>query len=242
MSTSKTQRWLDLLAVLVGRRVPVTVDQIMEQVPAYRDRWETGDQRTRASVGRMFERDKDELRSMGIPLETRRYRIEGLAETQGYVIPTRDFYLPYLNLLSSETGESDAPEGGPPGIAARATPHPSHRTSSPPSTSPHAVGQVTLSEADAGTAILALRAALSLPSFPFRPEARSAERAAEAHLRPGPCAGRVLGVEGRGRAPRQDPGSTQRSGSGGGPEYPPAGALRPATPRLPVRLHRAGCG
>jgi proteasome accessory factor B len=72
MSTSKTQRWLDLLAVLVGRRVPVTVDQIMEQVPAYRDRWETGDQRTRASVGRMFERDKDELRSMGIPLETRR--------------------------------------------------------------------------------------------------------------------------------------------------------------------------
>jgi proteasome accessory factor B len=90
MSTSKTQRWLDLLSVLVGRRFPVAVDEIMEQVPAYRDRWETGDPKARASVRRMFERDKDELRGMGIPLETRRYRLEGLADTQGYVIPTRD--------------------------------------------------------------------------------------------------------------------------------------------------------
>jgi len=175
MSTPKTQRWLDLLSVLVGRRFPVSVDEIMEQVPGYRNRWERGDQRARASVRRMFERDKDELRSMGIPLETRRYRIEGLAETQGYVIPTRDFYLPYLKLISSEAGEGAAAgEGAEMEAAARDTSRPSDGTSSPPSTSPHAVGRVTLAESDAGTAILALRTALSLPSFPFRPEARSA--------------------------------------------------------------------
>jgi predicted DNA-binding transcriptional regulator YafY len=58
--------------------------------------------------------------------------------------------------------------------AARDPSRPPDGTASPPSLSPHAVSRVTLRESDAGTAILALRAALSLPSFPFRPEARSA--------------------------------------------------------------------
>jgi proteasome accessory factor B len=107
MPSSKTQRWLDLLALLVGRRVPISIDQIMEGVPAYRSRWAGGDERARASVRRMFERDKDELRRMGIPLETRPFRQEGRAEAEGYLILKRDFYLPYLELLS----EGDDPAG-----------------------------------------------------------------------------------------------------------------------------------
>ena len=40
---SKTQRWLDLIAFLVQRRVPVAVDEIMEGVPSYAEKWRTGE-------------------------------------------------------------------------------------------------------------------------------------------------------------------------------------------------------
>jgi predicted DNA-binding transcriptional regulator YafY len=171
MSPTKTQRWLDLLALLVGRRIPLSIDEIMEQVPAYRDRWTEGDETARASVRRMFERDKDELRRLGIPMETRRFRVEGLSEAEGYLILRRDFYLPYLRLLAAEEeeegarvpGSAPAPTGtGPPG------------TGGASGALPHSVGQVTLSEDDARTAVLALRQVLTLPSFPFGREARSA--------------------------------------------------------------------
>ena len=66
---TKTQRLLDLIAYLVGRRVPVSVEQILENVPAYALP-EDADDTARASTRRMFERDKDELRELGIPLET----------------------------------------------------------------------------------------------------------------------------------------------------------------------------
>ena len=33
---TKAQRWLDLIACLLGRRRPMTVEQIFEAVPAYR--------------------------------------------------------------------------------------------------------------------------------------------------------------------------------------------------------------
>lgn len=150
MTTTKVQRWLDLLAVLVGRRLPVSVDEIMERVPAYRDRWLSDDETARESVRRMFERDKDELRGLGLPLRKGRRRDEGLVEGDGYLIPRRDFYLPYLRLvLDGEEGRS---------------------------ASPHAVGRVELSEEEARTAVVALREVLLLPSFPFRHEARRALR------------------------------------------------------------------
>lgn len=150
MATTKVQRWLDLLAVLVGRRLPVSVNEIMERVPAYRDRWLSDDETTRESVRRMFERDKDELRRLGVPLRKGRRRDEGRVEGDGYLIPRRDFYLPYLRLvLDGEEGRW---------------------------ASPHAVGRISLSEEDARTAVVALREVLLLPSFPFRHEARRALR------------------------------------------------------------------
>lgn len=112
MPISKTQRWLDLIAFLVGRRVPVTVEQLMEGIPAYAEKWVDGSQIAQASVRRMFERDKDELRELGIPIETVEYRINyGSEEAQAYRLARKDFYLPYLDLLRRErrpTARTDA--------------------------------------------------------------------------------------------------------------------------------------
>lgn len=57
-SPTKTQRLLDLIAFLMGRRVPVTVEEIMEGVPAYAAPWRSEDETARASARRAFERDK----------------------------------------------------------------------------------------------------------------------------------------------------------------------------------------
>lgn len=88
--TSKTQRWLDLIAFLVRHRFPVDVDQVMNGVPAYRSKWNSGEVKDKQTVRRMFERDKDELRSAGIPLETRDYLIDGVEKAQGYELASRD--------------------------------------------------------------------------------------------------------------------------------------------------------
>ncbi|HSH46426.1 MAG TPA: hypothetical protein VK966_11335, partial [Longimicrobiales bacterium] len=104
MNISKTQRWLDLIAFLVKRRFPVAVEDLMEGVPAYAEKWRTEDDTKRASVRRMFERDKDELRRAGIPLETVPYTIDyGAEEVLGYQLATKDFYLPYLRLVGEGT-------------------------------------------------------------------------------------------------------------------------------------------
>ncbi len=58
---------------------------------------------------RMFERDKDELRSFGIQIETIPLEEE---ETSGYKLDRKTFYLPYLSLSSS---------GGKPGSQPRKT-------------------------------------------------------------------------------------------------------------------------
>jgi hypothetical protein len=42
-SITKTQRWLDLIAYLLGWRLPVSVEEIMEHVPAYAERWRSED-------------------------------------------------------------------------------------------------------------------------------------------------------------------------------------------------------
>src|SRR5688572_2444400 len=103
---SKTQRWLDLIALLLGRTVPLSFVDIMDRIPAYADPLNRGDETARATVRRMFERDKDELRKIGIPIESVRYDVNYGGELlEGYRITRRDFYLPYLRVI----------EGGKPG-------------------------------------------------------------------------------------------------------------------------------
>jgi predicted DNA-binding transcriptional regulator YafY len=139
---TKTQRWLDLLAYLVGRRLPVAVDELMERLPAY------ARQPNPDTARRTFERDKDELRKAGIPIETVRYSVNyGSEQAEGYQLSARDFYLPYLKLLKADK-----------------------LTASKPS----ARSELSLPEEDARDALEALRRLAELPASPFAEDARSA--------------------------------------------------------------------
>jgi proteasome accessory factor B len=149
---TKSQRWLDLLALLLGRTIPLTVEEIMDRVPAYAEKWNTDDPTKQDTARRTFERDKDELRAAGIPLDPVNYGINAGAETiEGYRIRHGDFYLPYLRLISAD-GQGTAPPKQPyAGLAS-----------------------LDLSTAEAELALEALRRVADLPAFPFAPEARSA--------------------------------------------------------------------
>jgi predicted DNA-binding transcriptional regulator YafY len=146
----KVQRWMDLIALLVGRRIPLTAEEIMERVPAYHEKW-SGSTKDRESVRRTFERDKDELRELGIPLHTVTYRINyGVEELEGYRLDRADFYLPYLRLLAETVPASASPR--------------------------IEKGEVALTEEEVQLAVDSLQRVADLPAFPFAAEARSAFR------------------------------------------------------------------
>jgi proteasome accessory factor B len=60
----RTERLLNLVICLLGASQPVSRAAIREQIPGY------GESASDVAFERMFERDKEELRSMGIPVET----------------------------------------------------------------------------------------------------------------------------------------------------------------------------
>lgn len=161
---TKTQRWLDLIAFLVKRHFPVPVEDVMEGVPAYREKWRSESEKDRGAVRRMFERDKDELRALGMPLETVQYSIEyGLETAEGYRLSSRDFYLPYLRVVGSEggggggTGRGAAGGGTAGGGAAGG-------------------GAVEVDRDSAAAAVDALERVAELPAFALAEDARSALR------------------------------------------------------------------
>jgi hypothetical protein len=90
--SAKTQRWIDLLAALLVRRTPATFDELAPSVAEY-----AVPGTTKEALMRMFERDKDELRAMGVPIETVPI---GDGDTVGYRLASQRFYLPYLTLRS----------------------------------------------------------------------------------------------------------------------------------------------
>jgi predicted DNA-binding transcriptional regulator YafY len=100
---SKTERWLNLLAYLCDRRTPVTREQILSEVEDYRSGWITGNDTARESVRRKFERDKRELRELGVVIEPERQKVTAdhtAVEVEAYLLRPRDLYLPYLDLTS----------------------------------------------------------------------------------------------------------------------------------------------
>ncbi len=84
MSSGKLERQMNLMAALLETRKPLTATEIHALVPGYPVE--------KASFHRAFERDKDELRAMGIPVV-----LEELPETNppesGYRIPRDQYYL-----------------------------------------------------------------------------------------------------------------------------------------------------
>ena len=94
MTVRKAERLLNLIAFLLETDRPVTTQQIQDTVPGYCGQsWE--------SFKRMFERDKDALREVGIPLEVAAVTSDGEPE-EGYRIPKDRYYLPELDLAAEE--------------------------------------------------------------------------------------------------------------------------------------------
>lgn len=90
--TDRLERLTNLVATLLDTRRPLTLEEIVELVPGYPD--------DKMSYRRQFERDKDTLRGIGIPV-----RLEGVdsfGPEQGYRIPPDEYYLPSLDLSSEE--------------------------------------------------------------------------------------------------------------------------------------------
>jgi len=92
MSKRKTERLLGLVVCLLSTRRYLTADQIRHAVPGYPEQDEL--------FKRMFERDKEDLRELGVPLEI------GLNhpfdEDQGYRIRQQAYELPELRLEADE--------------------------------------------------------------------------------------------------------------------------------------------
>ncbi|HEX3812825.1 MAG TPA: WYL domain-containing protein [Mycobacteriales bacterium] len=97
MSSRRTERLVNLVICLLSTRQFLPASRIRQAVPGY----ETGDSaRADEAFKRMFERDKAELRELGIPLETGHNSV--LDAEDGYRIARRDYELPEIELEPDE--------------------------------------------------------------------------------------------------------------------------------------------
>lgn len=90
----RIERLINLIAALLEAPVPMTADDIRERIAGY-------DQESREAFRRTFERDKEALRAMGIPIETTRIDPLGI-DAEGYIIHKARYYLPQLDLEPDE--------------------------------------------------------------------------------------------------------------------------------------------
>ena len=97
MSRKKLERQLNLAICLMATTRHLSVDEIADLVPGYvRDGTPDGE----AAFRRMFERDKADLRELGIPVETG--SATGWDDDIGYRIQRSDYALPDLHLTAEE--------------------------------------------------------------------------------------------------------------------------------------------
>jgi len=87
----RTERLLNLVIALMASAQPMSRASIRDRIPGY-----DGND---VAFERKFERDKDELRSMGIPIHT---VVDSGGEVQGYRITASDYALPDLDLTVAE--------------------------------------------------------------------------------------------------------------------------------------------
>lgn len=90
--TRKAERLLNLTAYLLESSRPVTPRQIQQTVPGYSESWN--------AFKRTFERDKQDLRETGVPIELA--PTGPMEEEEGYQIPKERYYLPELELADDE--------------------------------------------------------------------------------------------------------------------------------------------
>ncbi|HTL86918.1 MAG TPA: WYL domain-containing protein [Acidimicrobiia bacterium] len=89
---SRVERVLNMLALLLETRVPLTRDDIVREVSGYPEQI--------SAYRRAFERDKETLRGMGVPITTESL---GDGTEVGYRVKPDDYYLPDLDLSPAET-------------------------------------------------------------------------------------------------------------------------------------------
>lgn len=107
MAARRAERLVNLVFCLLSTRQYLSAERIRDAVPGYEPA--DGTRETDEAFKRMFERDKAELRELGIPLETGR---GGAFEPDdGYRISRRDYELPPI--------EFDAAEAAAVGLAGR---------------------------------------------------------------------------------------------------------------------------
>jgi len=87
------ERLLNLVILLLDTPRPLTFAQIREKLPAY-------GQADDAAAKRMFERDKDVLRDLGVPFELSHTDVWEVEE--GYTIPKDRYYLPSIAFTPQE--------------------------------------------------------------------------------------------------------------------------------------------
>ncbi|RFU20772.1 helix-turn-helix transcriptional regulator [Geodermatophilus marinus] len=98
MSAKRAERLVNLVIALLGTRQYVTAARIRATVPGYEP--DDGTARADEAFKRMFERDKAELREMGVPLETGRTSVFDTED--GYRIARADYELPEITLTGEE--------------------------------------------------------------------------------------------------------------------------------------------
>jgi proteasome accessory factor B len=89
----RTERLLNLVLCLMSTSRAISRSEIQRVVPGY------AEVASDAAFERMFERDKDELRSMGVPVET---VADQNGEVEGYRIPAEQYALPALDFTAPE--------------------------------------------------------------------------------------------------------------------------------------------
>ena len=89
----RLERLVNLTATLLDTRRPLTLDELSERVePRYPDEL--------VARRRQFERDKETLRDLGIPIRVE--TVDGFGADQAYRIHPDDYYLPDLALTDGE--------------------------------------------------------------------------------------------------------------------------------------------
>jgi proteasome accessory factor B len=90
--TAKVERLVNLTIALLETRTPLSLAEIKRRTGYYR-------QDDTASARRMFERDKDDLRRLGVPIETRPVPF---GPDDGYLVDRSAYELPDVDLTAEE--------------------------------------------------------------------------------------------------------------------------------------------
>lgn len=91
--TDRLERLVNLTATLLDTRRPLSLEELAERLePSYPE--------DRAARRRAFERDKETLRDLGVPITVE--SLDALGGEPGYRIRREDYYLPELDLTAEE--------------------------------------------------------------------------------------------------------------------------------------------